>query len=134
MPVRAGMDLGRACPRPLPVVEQRGPEALVVGEHAAAEHEGVDWGQQLEAVGPGVNHSPSGPRMWPSSVTCSTAVRVLDVGVLIVCLQLVRGVRCATERATNGCRWRRVTQPLVANGCYARDLAWEEVTGWCPTG
>ena len=37
------------------VVEERRPEALVVGEHAAAEDEGVDRRQQLEAVSPGVD-------------------------------------------------------------------------------
>jgi len=36
-------------------VEDGRPELLVVGEHPATQHEGVDRRQQLEAVGPGVD-------------------------------------------------------------------------------
>jgi hypothetical protein len=37
------------------VVEDGRPELLVVGEHPATEHEGVNRRQQREAVGPGVD-------------------------------------------------------------------------------
>ena len=37
------------------VVQDRRPELLVVGEHPATEEERVDFGQQVETVGPGVH-------------------------------------------------------------------------------
>ena len=108
------------------VVEERRPEALVVGEHAAAEDEGVDRRQQLEAVSPGVD--PVDLALGAEDAAVERDLHARRSGSrrrsAHVCLREGMGRKCN--------RWlhiERLAQPLVADRWYARAVAWEEASG-----
>ena len=113
------------------VVEDRRPEALVVGEHAAAEHEGVDRRQQLEAVSPGVD-----PIDLALGAEDASVERHLHRGDQSLVVEVLMSAS-SRERGPKRNRWLHVERSYATTGCgsllCSRRPRGEEASGWCPT-